>query len=202
MDVAGPGPDRVAEDRVDQAHHRSIVDVGADRLAQTLELGLRGRRHQRGGVAGQTPRPAEALTELGGGGNPQDHIGGPGVQPDVVDGHDIGGVGRCHGRPVALEGQDQALVALGDRAGKQPDDGWVQRGPAEVGQLEVQGGGQRCRDLPLGGHAHPEDYGAEPLPVDPGLDLPLGPQRQRQLALGHDPLLDEDLTDSTADGRR
>jgi hypothetical protein len=117
-----------------------------------------------------------------------------GVELDVVDGEDVGGVGsreRDQTPVVTRDGYDE--VALRDRAGEQPGDLGLHRQAAEVDHVQGERSRQRGGDLPFAGEAHVDEDLAQPDAATLTRRLTLRFEGSLELLLGDCALLDEYL---------
>ncbi|GMA86005.1 hypothetical protein GCM10025868_12550 [Angustibacter aerolatus] len=104
------------------------------------------------------------VLDLGGGRDDDEHLGGSGVHPHVVDREHVRGVGRRdEQRPVGQTVEHEHAGAIGDGAGEQAHDVRGGDDAREVDGLQAQVLRQRLGDLALGGVAELGDHDAQPL---------------------------------------
>jgi hypothetical protein len=204
--VAGPGAHGVGEDDVDQADDRGGLDALGREVLDLLLAGvdaLEQRVHVRG-VLGQAPRAGQVVAHLAVRRDQHDELGGAGVELDVVERDDVGGVGGGDRDAAALALEHEDAGALGDGAREELDRVGLGHDPAEVDEREVEGRREGLRHLALGREAGLDDDGAEALALLAGRRRRLQREDLPELLLADDALLDQHLTQATTTvaGRR
>jgi hypothetical protein len=138
------------------------------------------------------------VADLAVGGHDDMQLGRAGVELHIVEGDDVGGVGRRNLQARSLTIKDQHAAALRDGPRQGPDVVGDDDRAAEIDQREPEGLRERLGDLPFGGQAEVDDDGPQPATRLAGGDIALGIERGHELFSGQQALRDEDLADPAA----